>query len=168
MTRFVEIPADAVFRTEDSDLSRTYVASTPGLPDIRIKVARGAVPALEDCVVGRVGARPVQAWLPPRVPHLAWVSRERGRYVSGRWALVLGPLAHAGAFGWFLTGPGTPEGGLPMGVWSAAPLRAAEAWIHEHRRIPEQFPGERAARWMLRESGVNPDLPDVADPAGDS
>lgn len=37
----------------------------------------------------------------------------------------------------------------------------------EHRR-PERFPGERNARRMLRESAVSADLPDVADPAGDS
>lgn len=55
MTRFVEIPGDASFRSEDGDLSRTYIVTAPGRGEIRIEVARDAIVGFEDCVVGRVG-----------------------------------------------------------------------------------------------------------------
>jgi hypothetical protein len=157
-TRFVEFPDGTSFRVEEGDGFRTYIGETPGLPPVRIQVAWGAVSALEDCVVGRVGAAPAQEWVPPRVPSREWLSTVPGRHVSGPWALEL-RLLSTGGRGWFLTGPAVPSGGLPMGVWSAAPLHAADVWIFEHRRVAEQFPGERNARRMLSESAAFEDRP---------
>lgn len=189
--RFVEIPAHATFRAEEGAGFRVYIVSIPGKGETCIEVAWSAVAAFEECVVGRVLGQEKPADPEPRLladgvwrrdakpvpgaPRLEWVRLSDTWFESGPWTVAWSATLRDddGGFarweGWYLQGPRTPEFGAPLGVGDEAPLRAAEAWIHEHRRVPEAFPGERAAWRMLRrgrESAVNPVLPDVADPAG--
>lgn len=78
-----------------------------------------------------VAFEPAPVWHAPMTPHREWMSRRPDRFETGPWVLSR-QSAEDGVSGWVLSGPGVPAGGLPMGVWSEAPLRAAEAWIHEH------------------------------------
>lgn len=174
--RWVEIPGDASFRVEEGAGFRTYIASIPGRGETRIEIGWDAIPAFEDCVVGRVLgqvsepepnllADGVSHLLPPRTPPMVWCKVSPTWFESGPWVLSEhGRMEFAdgrvGLAGWYLSGRG--EEGIALGAASEAPTRAAEAWIAAHPRRREAFPGERGARRMLRGSSVDP-----TDPAQD-
>lgn len=151
----LQVIVEQLFRTLRDDL-----ASTDALRNVE-RTLSAAEQQYRDCqeVYGAAReagscARPAgPVWSPPRVPHLEWMSRHPSRFESGPWVLAYRPVAEdALMHGWFLSGPAAPSAGLPMGVWSQAPLRAAEAWIHEH---------------PVHDTDGSPgDLFDPADPAG--